>query len=428
MGIRHLKNLLSQMCKKSGVYHHPNVNDFITCEKNRLYRKMVATEKINNPVKQMQIRNSLKNKPYFVGIDAHLYALRYKRVFKRIEYGFLRQIVLTLSSKMIPVYVFDGSAPEQKKKTIYTRKNKKEKLRIKLENLLFKNINGPENVTEIVPVHQCELSIDELIEHINNIFNKIICFDNEPGQSQNDTSVIKQNNSDIFLYDINEKNTDYVEFIRLLKKSISIDPNDIESFKKFLDLLRIPYVTADNEADDLLAYLYKNDTIQACQSDDMDMLPKGCGNVIQVTNKGIVQYVLSEILQELHLNHNQFVDLCILLGSDYYDAYLPKIKAIELYDKFIKSDDPSIEDFVLAYSEEDPKILSYMENYKNVRSLFLVSNENPKQNKLNSKLSPMRMKIIIEYFNSVGICLNEKIIHKMNFMITHANNYIITTK
>ena len=113
------------------------------------------------------------------------------------------------------------------------------------------------------------------------------------------------------MYDINEKNDDYVEFIRLLKKSISIEYDDIYDFKKFLDLLKIPHITANNEADDLLAFLYKNDIIHACQSDDMDMLPKGCGNVIQITNNGILQYVLPEILLELQLNYIQFVDLRI---------------------------------------------------------------------------------------------------------------------
>ena len=145
MGIRHLKNLLSQLCKNSGMHYYSNINDFMEYEKNRLYKKMIISEKINNPIKQLQVKKSLENKPYYVGIDAHLYASKYKRIFKKIEYGFLRQIILCLSSKIIPVYIFDGSAPDEKKKIITERKNKKDRLWTKMEDLLFKNIiNTPE--------------------------------------------------------------------------------------------------------------------------------------------------------------------------------------------------------------------------------------------------------------------------------------------
>src|SRR5690606_31872537 len=98
--------------------------------------------------------------------------------------------------------------------------------------------------------------------------------------------------------------------------------------------LKIPYVTASGEADDLMALLYKKGIIHACQTEDMDMLPKGCGNVIQITKDGVIQYLLNEVLNKLGLDHKQFVDMCILLGSDYYNTYLPKIKPIDLYNKF----------------------------------------------------------------------------------------------
>ena len=137
MGIKHLRTLLKTICKKSGIYYFQTVRDFLRSEKMRFYKKEVKVKKINNPIRQMtSIKKIIEDVPYYVGIDAHLFASRYKQVFGKIEIGILRQIILSLSSNMIPVYVFDGIAPQQKKKTIIQRQNKKRRMKNKLEEII----------------------------------------------------------------------------------------------------------------------------------------------------------------------------------------------------------------------------------------------------------------------------------------------------
>ncbi|XWV25263.1 putative flap endonuclease 1-like [Tupanvirus deep ocean] len=434
MGIKHLKMLLSNLCQKSGVHHYPTVNEFLEKEKLRLYKDHITENQINNPLKQMMIKQSLKNKPYFVGIDASLYASRYKRVFKKIEYGFLRQIMLTLSSKMIPIYIFDGSAPDQKRKTITNRYNKKQKIRSKLENLLFSDSGDK-------PEFLSQLSLDELINHINNTYYKLKCLDinsnsivNVINNTKTETDMTfdlcfdgdLKNDTNILLYDIEYKDPEYHEFIRLSKKSMSIDYDDIQNLKNFLDLLRIPYITANKEADDLMAFLYKKGIIQACQSDDMDMLPKGCGNVIQITNKGISQYILNDILNELGIDHKQFVDLCILLGSDYYTTYLPKLKPFDLYYMFRTDPNPSLENFVVKYSNIDAKILSHLDAYKAVRESYLSLAEILNENKINYHLLPFNFDIILDYFERNGVTLSAAHHKKIRNMLKNVNEFILS--
>ena len=428
MGIKHLKMLLLQLCKNSGINNFPTVNDFFANEKIRLYKKIIRDEKINNPIKQMQIKKSIETKPYFIGIDAFLYASRYKRVFKKIEFGFLRQIMLTLSSNMIPVYIFDGCAPEQKRKTIINRQAKKQKIRIKLENLLFSN-------AEDRPDFLSELTLDELVNHINNTYYKLDCIgigenssDNVVCNNSKDDFIVDiwdKNDSGVLLYDSTNKDSEYNEFVRLSKKSIGIEYDDIQNLKNFLDLLKIPYVTANREADDLMAYLYKNHIIHACQSDDMDMLPKGCGNVIQIANNSISQYILPDILKELGLSYHQFVDLCVLLGSDYYDTYLPKIKPMDLYNTYKQLHNPSLENFVELYSITDSKILSHLQAYQNARDSFLITAEDIDNQKIIQHLSPFSMNMIVEYFNNFGIYFSEQYDKKIRSMLKHVNKYII---
>jgi hypothetical protein len=429
MGIKHLKMLLEATCKKSGIHHFSSIKNFVDSEKIRMYKNYVKQNNIHNPVKQMRIKKFVENKPYFIGIDACLYAARYKRVFKKIEVGFLRQIMLSLSAKMIPIYVFDGNAPVQKRKTILNRQLRKQKIRIKLEKNLLVNKNiKPEDISL--------LSLEDLVCHVNNIHHEL----NKDGLSMNEneknchkmfgseTTDLESDGSDpstgYLLYDSIDTSDEYNEFVRLSKKGIATGYDDLQNLKIFLDILKIPYVTASNEADDLMALLYKKGIIQACQSDDMDMLPKGCANVIQFTKEGVTQYLLSEILEELGLEHVQLVDLCILLGSDYYSVYLPKIKPVDLYDKFKSLLNPCLENFVDFYSKNDPKIELHLDAYKDVRNSFLILSEDLDKDMINYHLVPFSFEKIEKYFKKIGLQLTKTYNNKIRSMIKIVNEII----
>jgi len=48
---------------------------------------------------------------------------------------------------------------------------------------------------------------------------------------------------------------------------------------------------------------------------DMDMLPKGCSNMIQIDHNGVTQFYLPDILKTLRLTQAQFIDMCILMDQ-----------------------------------------------------------------------------------------------------------------
>lgn len=474
MGIKHLRMLLLETCMDSGMYRYNSVHDFLKSERKRLLKESKQKETCENSYITMQHKT---HKPYFVGIDAYLYAIRYKRVFKKIEYGFLRQIMLSLSSGIVPIYVFDGRAPEQKKKTIEKRRFKKQALRNKLNDLsnIDKhiqqdqyNLSNEEQINEEQIKNINDLSLEELVNYMNafqngildkensyyNILKKIMDSDilqddemilNDNNESDNQESDDSESNnqkadnhdqknnpnnkpvlnkmSNYLLHNAGDSSN---EKIRLTKRSINIEYEDIINLKKFLDLLKIPYLTAVQEADDLMALLYKKCIIQACQSDDMDMLPKGCGNVIQITKNGTYQFLLPEILNTLNLTYEQFVDLCILLGCDYYTSYLPRIYYSTLYDVFKKCETPSLENFVLEYSKNDPDIRKHLESYKKTRGFFLTCSERSDKYSLNYNISLFNLNIIITYFKSIGINLNDTDHRKFELMVKNVNKFIST--
>ncbi|XP_074842611.1 flap endonuclease 1-like isoform X2 [Carettochelys insculpta] len=88
-----------------------------------------------------------------------------------------------------------------------------------------------------------------------------------------------------------------------------------------LSYLGVPYVQAPAEAEATCAALVKAGRVWCTASEDMDALPFGSRRLIRrlsCKNKcEVEEFFLPDILQKLGLTHEQFVDLCILLGCDY---------------------------------------------------------------------------------------------------------------
>jgi len=167
----------------------------------------------------------------------------------------------SLKNGIIPIFVFDGKNPSIKQDTMKTRRNRYNKAKNKL---------------------------DECLKDDNNTEDKI----------------------------------------KYYKKTFRPTVEMIDECKNFLTLSGIPWVQAPEEADSQCAAITlspdtKSNTII---SDDMDMLVFGSPYLLRDFNKNkkINEISLDKILSGLHLTYSQFVDVCILIGSD----YCPTIKGI----------------------------------------------------------------------------------------------------
>ncbi len=83
-------------------------------------------------------------------------------------------------------------------------------------------------------------------------------------------------------------------------------------------------LNATGEADDVLAHLYHTGVISAIISCDLDMLARGVGSLIVPSvwsmpgdADGWECYDLPAILKQTVLSYDQFVEMCVLMGSDY---------------------------------------------------------------------------------------------------------------
>uniref|UniRef100_A0A671XHR7 Zgc:110269 n=1 Tax=Sparus aurata TaxID=8175 RepID=A0A671XHR7_SPAAU len=159
-----------------------------------------------------------------------------------------------------------------------------------------------------------------------------------------------------------------VNFDSFLPRTASSQTEDCHQLLKFMG---VPVIKAPGDAEALCAQLVREGTVDAVASEDMDTLPFGANTLIRQLNASkdgeVVEFSLPKLLEKLQISHQEFVDLCILLGCDYCDkiAGLGPKRALKLIQTH-----RTIESVVLNVNRKThPVPLSW--KYKEARKIFL---------------------------------------------------------
>lgn len=109
------------------------------------------------------------------------------------------------------------------------------------------------------------------------------------------------------------------------KRLVRAGTKENNDCKRLLELMGIPIVNAPCEAEAQAAALCRSGEVWGVGTEDMDALTFACPILLRKMNfanasKSVIQQMTySKAVEGLGLNHDQFVDLCILLGCDYCD-------------------------------------------------------------------------------------------------------------
>ncbi|XP_070575366.1 flap endonuclease 1-like [Ptychodera flava] len=189
------------------------------------------------------------------------------------------------------------------------------------------------------------------------------------------------------------------EVHKFQRRLVKVTPRHNEECKELLKLMGIPYIDAPCEAEAQCAELVKAGKVYATATEDMDSLTFGSNVVIrhltfsEARKMPIQEYHLSRIESELGLSHDEFIDLCILLGCDYCDSIRgigPK-RAVDLIKQH-----KTIEEVV---KNLDPKKYPLPENwmYKEARNLFQNPEVNPGKDMEIKWTDLMKMALLISW-------------------------------
>jgi flap endonuclease-1 len=199
-----------------------------------------------------------------IAIDISIYMYRFASDNTLIENMYL-MLSLFRHYNIIPVFIFDGKPPLEKRELLQKRKDDKQ----------------------------------EAEEEYNQLKNTL------------------EINKDM---DDSDKQEIIYNMDLLKKKFISIHKNDIENVKILIRSYGATYYDAPGEADELCALLTIKEKVWGCLSEDMDMFVYGCPRIIRylsLLNHTVVIYDMKGILDNLGITQKELREICVLSGTDY---------------------------------------------------------------------------------------------------------------
>lgn len=155
-------------------------------------------------------------------------------------------------------------------------------------------------------------------------------------------------------------------------------PQDIfEQCRVLLRLMGVPIIDAIGEAEAQCARMVQDGIAYAVATEDSDALPFGAARTLRgfssagVKKPLVNEYDLKGIVKGMKLSYIQFVDFCILLGTDYNDPLCGPKKALDLIRKY-----RTVEKIVDAIGDGKLEIkLPESFDYKSARGEFILKND-----------------------------------------------------
>ena len=204
--------------------------------------------------------SELSNQIIFIDTSIYLYKFVEKNAL--LENMYL-MISIFRQYNIIPVFVFDGKPPQEKKELLEKRREEKATAEQKYNELK----------------HELQEALDT------------------------------------------DKREEIVSEMETLKKRfVRLREHDILRAKGLMQAYGVPYLESQGEADVLCAYLTRNQYGFACMSDDMDMFVYGCPRVLRhfsLLGHTAIMYHTASILDELALSPDHFKQILVLSGTDY---------------------------------------------------------------------------------------------------------------
>ena len=114
------------------------------------------------------------------------------------------------------------------------------------------------------------------------------------------------------------------EIGNLASGSVYVTTDERDEVKRLLYAAGVLFLNANGEADNVLAYLMRRGELDAVMSNDMDLLARGVHTMLVPERMGVpgdttgwIVYELNNILHHAGLTYLQFLEMCVLMGSDY---------------------------------------------------------------------------------------------------------------
>jgi len=293
--------------------------------------------KNNKGLKKIKL-NKYNGKVVVIDVSNFLFRYLYSQGDKYLI-GFLMIFDILVSNNIYPIFCFDGLPPLEKSRTL-----RKRQTQIK------------ERQKRNVDVNQALKLIDEILTEKYQQFHE-----NSPDQKKINENEFPKKECEEFFYELllNGNKPDYrtitISEITKIKEKLEdemkknhqkctrITKKIIDTLKEMFDIIGIKYIHSKDqiEADLVCTEMVKQNIADIMITDDLDPLALGCPKTLRDftydINKEPTEYNLDEIIKDIGLlSYEQFVDICLICGTD-YTTKITQIKNIDDLDNIIIS-------------------------------------------------------------------------------------------
>lgn len=276
--------------------------------------------------------------------------------------GFYQLTMKLLKNGIQPIFITDGKKPDAKLHTLEQRSLQKQKQIDKVETLQ-----------------------DQLVSMMGGQVVKTLEHDiNYPPQNTVSLQQLVEMHAGHPMESHLKAKLD--EINKAQKNIIQFQPGTYDDIFMLCELLNVPIVRATWEADALCSKLYLTGQVQKILTEDSDILFYGGGCMARKYgySHSIETINLQKVLGCLKITYTQFVDLCILCGTDYTVETISGLGPIRAYELISKglTIEQIIENIKKSKASNDKSLKTYkkydlptdMKNFDFQKARDLVSN------------------------------------------------------
>jgi len=212
-----------------------------------------------------------------IAVDISIYLYKYESENALLENMFVMLSIFRYYN-IIPIFIFDGKPPNEKKALLQKRKEDKKAAQKEYEKLK-KELESKDKMNA------------------------------------------------------KEKQDIIVTMEQLKKQFVQISKDKTEKVKSLIRAYGATYYDAPGEADELCALLVIKNKVWACLSEDMDLFVYGCTRVLRylsLISHTVILYNTEDIYNELKMTHKEFKEICVLSGTDYNINVCSNIEKVNL--------------------------------------------------------------------------------------------------
>jgi flap endonuclease-1 len=169
---------------------------------------------------------------------------------------------------------------------------------------------------------------------------------------------IKNDITPIYIFDgIHDTLKEETQVMRRKSGTIHVTSEDKEAVKKLFTERNIKWVVAPTEAEKYCSFLNTSGKADYILSNDYDTFVFGCNNLVTFNNSEYILYKPLELVKEMGVSHENFIQACVAAGCDFCPSGIPGIGLKKAF-KIIKKSNISLQEVATPeYLDSLPEII-----------------------------------------------------------------------